>query len=322
MYKEDIEPLTIGISSGAIFDTSDQHEVWSKLGTEQYKSYQAELADIPLPPGPAFEVIRQLLRCNQPCNASGEAVEIVLMSKNSLGSSERVLNSIEHYGLDVGMASLTAGESLARYAKAYDLDLFLTADVEDSEDAAAVSVPTGLIYPGRHRGTFTDNEIRIALDGDAVIFSDEADRVHEQYGWDSFLRNEIVNSNVPLGSGPLARFLRKLIRLNLEHCPCAPKIRVALVTSRNLKVHRRVATTLESWGVDVAAHFRRGKSKTPVLQAFGPHIFLDDQQKHCEKASGHVPTARAVQSNNSQRARSTVKEKNPRAPYSGPRQRN
>ena len=136
-------------------------------------------------------------------------------------------------------------------------------------------------------------QIRIAFDGDAVLFSSEAERIYKKQGMQAFQENEKTKANIPLQEGPFANFLKTIAHIQAlfqdkEHSP----IRTALVTARNAPAHERAIKTLRNWNVHVdEAFFLGGVSKTEVLSAFGAHIFFDDQRIHAEPASEVVPSA-------------------------------
>lgn len=215
------------------------------------------------------------------------------MSRNSGDTSLRIFNSIKHYELDITRAALTGGASLAPYLQAYKVDLFLSADENDVQSAVDVGVAAGVIYsPPRQRVEKTD-QIRVAFDGDAVLFSDESERIYQEQGLEAFLEHEATNALKPLPEGPFAKLLKSLSALQNEFENGTPPIRVALVTARNAPAHERAIRTLRAWNVRVdEAHFLGGVSKSEVLHAFGAHIFFDDQEGHVQSASKLVPAAR------------------------------
>ena len=222
-------------------------------------------------------------------------VEVIIMSRNTADTSLRIFKSIEHYGLDITRAALVGGAEVTPYLKAFRTDLFLSAHAPDVKQAVDHDIAAGMILVGNTRTNPEDEigQIRIAFDGDAVLFSAESEKVFKQQGLDAFIQHEMSNADMPLSKGPFANFLMTLS--NLQHLyqdrEQAP-IRTALVTSRSAPAHERAIKTLRNWGVRVdEAFFLGGVSKTDILASFGAHIFFDDQHVHTDPASAVVPSA-------------------------------
>ena len=288
--------LIVAISSRALFDLSESHAVFEASGVEAYQQHQVAHEDEMLQPGVAFELTRKLLRLN---DAGCQHVEVVLLSRNSADTGLRVFNAIGHYKLGITRAVFTSGRDTSRYVPALGTHLFLSADPEDvrhaleSGHAAATIVPR-LGY-ANEPGAATDDELRIAFDGDAVLFSDEAERVFQAEGLDAFSASEVRAADTPLGGGPFKNFLAALHRIQTDFPRDQQPIRTALVTARSAPAHERVIRTLRAWGVRIdEALFLGGLDKAEFLRAFGADIFFDDQRRHVESASrvvpsGHVP---------------------------------
>ncbi len=295
--------MVIGVSSRALFDLTVENEIFERQGVEAYCRYQVEHEQEPLKPGPGFRLIRQLLGLNQ----NGPMVEVVIMSHNSPDTSLRVFNTIKHYGLAITRAVLVSGASLAPYLTAFHTDLFLSAYEEDVQSAIDSGIAAGIICTERTYGeTEEDDRIRIAFDGDAVLFTDESERIFKDRGLIAFEKNEELNARRPLEEGPFAHFLRKLSdlqrRIGLDNCP----IRTALVTSRSAPAHERVIRTLRAWNVRVdEVFFLGGLEKKEFLKAFGAQIFFDDQSVHTLSASEEVPAARVPYRRNRRREQFT-----------------
>lgn len=297
--------LVIGVSSRALFDLTKENEIFERDGVEAYHDYQVAHEKDILAPGPGFQLIRALLRLNELVRSNEKLralhgdglVEVIVMSRNSADTSLRVFNSIKHYGLDITRAVLASGASLAPYLSAFQTDLFLSAYEDDVQSAIDSNIAAGIICAdGIH--TYDVNEeirqIRIAFDGDAVLFSDESERIYQKSGLAAFEENEEENAEKPLSAGPFARFLKTISDLQQEFGVSeeAP-IRTALVTARSAPSHERVIRTLRAWGVRIdEAFFLGGIEKKAVLKAFGAHIFFDDQALHTVPASEVVPAAR------------------------------
>lgn len=294
------DKIVIGVSSRALFDLTIENEIFETKGVEAYCRYQVEHEQDILKPGPGFGLVRELLRLNEAVEGR-EPVEVVIMSRNSPDTSLRVFNAIRYYGLKITRAALVSGASLAPYLTAFHTDLFLSAYEDDVQCAIDSGIAAGIIctehtyedsrkllaFPG-----FGQAPIRIAFDGDAVLFTDESEQIFQTEGLEAFETNEAVNAGKPLEEGPFAQFLKKLSDLQREigeDCP----IRTALVTSRSAPAHERVIRTLRSWKVKVdEAFFLGGVEKKEFLKAFGAQIFFDDQSVHTLSASQAVPAAR------------------------------
>ncbi|HMF17244.1 MAG TPA: 5'-nucleotidase [Gemmataceae bacterium] len=285
--------LVIGVSSRALFDLEEANLIFEKKGVDAYADFQMERVDQILQPGKGFPLIKALLELN---SKSGQRkAEVVIMSRNNPATSLRMFNSITHYGLDILRAALTGGASLAPYLHAFHVDLFLTGSEADVRAALKAGVAAALICGTPPREADPQEQIRIAFDGDAVLFSDEAERIYQEKGMEAFLAHELENAKKPLPDGPFAKLLRTLSVLQSDPAFPKPPIRIALITARNMPAHERVIRTLLAWNVRVdEAFFMGGVSKTKILEAFRPHIYFDDQETHCEPASKLVPTAKVI----------------------------
>lgn len=287
MGKQLENTLVLAISSRALFDLSESHHVFETQGVEAYYQYQAANENNILSPGIAYPLIEKLLALNT--NDIG-AVEIVLLSRNSADTGLRIFNSIRHYDLAISRAVFTGGATPYRYAEAFGAQLFLSADAEDVRKALQAGIAAATILPSQpsqNRST----ELRIAFDGDAVLFSDEAEQIYQAQGLAAFTDSEMKAAHLPLASGPFKPFLSALHRIQHSTSAQHALIRTALVTARSAPAHERVIRTLRAWGIRIdEAVFLGGLDKALFLQAFGADIFFDDQQKHCESASQLVPT--------------------------------
>lgn len=282
------EKLVVGISSRALFDLNESHQIFLNKGVEEYSNYQIEHENLPLAEGVAFGLVKKLLALK---SARGEpSVEVILLSRNSADSGLRIFNSIEHHGLSITRAVFSRGESPYRYASALGLNLFLSTEAGDVRQAINSGIPAATILSSQV-GSREDSQLRIAFDGDAVLFSDEAEKIFQQQGLDAFIAHERAKANTPLASGPFRAFLEALHKIQQDHDPAQPPIRTALVTARNAPAHKRVIQTLRTWGVRIdEAIFLGGVQKGRVLEAFGADIFFDDQKTHCDSARQHVAT--------------------------------
>lgn len=287
-------PLVIGISSRALFNLEDENAVFEKHGLKAYADYQRQHEKDVLLPGPAFNLVKAFLNLNA-LKPDHRTVEVIIMSRNSPETSLRIFHSIEHYGLDITRAALLSGADVAPYLKAFKTDLFLSAYAPDVKQAVDNGVAAGMILTGKQHANSREEigQIRIAFDGDAVLFSAESERVFKQRGIEAFNEHEQSNVDKPLQKGPFANFLMALSGLqNIYQTQEQSPIRTALVTSRSVPAHERAIKTLREWGVRVdEAFFLGGVAKKDILASFGAHIFFDDQYVHADPASEVVPSA-------------------------------
>ncbi len=286
--------LVIGISSRALFDLEMEEAIFQEQGLEKYRQHQLKHENEVLKPGAGFSLVKALLKLNQ-LTPGQRLVEVVIMSRNSSETSLRIFNSIEHYGLDISRAALAGGASLSPYLQAFNVSLFLSLHEDDVQAAINSGVASALLYRLPDAAVDLD-QIRIAFDGDAVIFSDEAERIYQSGGIEAFEQHERENAKKPLPQGPFARLLIALSYIqNNFKAPDgrALPLRTALVTARSSPAHERVIRTLRAWDIAIdETFFMGGVNKSAVLAAFKPHMFFDDQHGHCASASNVVPTGR------------------------------
>lgn len=281
------DKLVVAISSRALFDLSESHHVFMEKGVEAYADYQIEHENEILAPGMAFSLAKKLLALNQ---ADRQYVEIILLSRNSADTGLRVFNAIRHYDLDITRAAFTRGEATSRYVPAFGAHLFLSADTEDVKRALNEGYAAATIFSS-HVSVNESKELRIAFDGDAVLFSDVAERVFQSNGLSAFHASEQSAAHEPLPGGPFKNFLAALHRIQSEYPEKASPIRTALITARGAPAHERVIRTLRAWNIRIdEALFLGGLDKGEFLRAFGADIFFDDQRVHVESAAKHVTT--------------------------------
>ena len=289
---EDIShKLVVAISSRALFNLDDSNNIFEQQGIEAYSQYQIEHENEILPPGVAFPLVKKFLNLNR----GGPVVEIILLSRNSADTGLRVFNSIQHYQLDITRAAFTNGESPYLYVSAFGAHLFLSANPLDVRNALESGCAAATILPSNtNPDSDISTELRIAFDGDAVIFSDDSERVYQENGLAVFAEAEKSAAYLPLSGGPFKGFLAALHQLQKkfpDHCP----VRTALVTARSAPAHERVIRTLRAWDIRIdEALFLGGLAKGDFLRAFGADMFFDDQTGHCDSAreyvaTGHVP---------------------------------
>lgn len=283
------DKLVIAMSSRALFDLEDGHSVYMQDGVDAYSHYQIEHEDELLKPGVAFPLAQKLLALNEQ-DLDHPKVEIILLSRNSADTGLRVFNSIEQHGLAITRAAFTSGESPFRYVSSFGAHLFLSAEPMDVQATLDAGFAAATIIPSVTDKS-ADRALRIAFDGDAVLFSDEAERVYQEQGLEAFARSEKASAKQPLPGGPFKNFLAALHRIQAEYTADDCPIRTALVTARSAPAHERVIRTLRAWEVRIdEALFLGGLSKGAFLRQFGADIFFDDQPQHIESAALHVAT--------------------------------
>ena len=284
------EKLVISISSRALFNLDDSHQVFEQQGLEAYQQYQIDHEDDILEPGEAFALVHKLLSINKLLEGEPR-VEVILLSRNSADTGLRVFNSIEHYGLNISRAAFSGGASPYRYVQAFGCHLFLSTHPSDVRSALDNGVAAATLMPSPVRDYDADAPLRFAFDGDAVLFSDEAEQVFKEQGLDAFAKSEQAEAHKPLSGGPFKAFLSALQGLQAEFPVDQSPIRTALVTARSAPAHERVIRTLRSWNIRLdESLFLGGLEKGDFLKAYGADVFFDDQVGHCDSASQHVAT--------------------------------
>lgn len=280
--------LVVAISSRALFDLDASHRIFEQEGKEAFCRFQIEHEDEPLEPGVAYPLVRKLLSINE--RLPEPLVEVILLSRNSADTGLRIFNSIEYHGLDIRRAAFTSGQSPFGYIQAFGAHLFLSANADDVVRALDAGYAAATIFPFTI-GVNASEELRIAFDGDSVLFSDESERIYQVQGLQAFTENERAEARRPLPGGPFKDFLEALHYIQTQFEADVSPIRTALVTARGAPAHERVVRTLRAWNIRIdEALFLGGMDKGPFLEAFGADIFFDDQKGHCESASRHVAT--------------------------------
>ena len=279
--------LVVAISSRALFDFEEENRVFEADDDRAYMALQLARLDAPARPGVAFSLVNKLLAFNAP---GAPRVEVVILSRNDPVSGMRVFRSAKHYGLAIERGVFTRGESPWRYLRPLAANLFLSANEPDVRSALAAGVPAARVFPHSARASDANpREVRIAFDGDAVLFSDEAERVFQRAGLAAFQSHEDDLSATPLGAGPFKPLLEALHALQREASP-AMRIRTALVTARSAPAHERAIRTLMDWRIEIdEAMFLGGLAKGEFLREFEPDFFFDDQTGHVDSAAQHVP---------------------------------
>lgn len=291
-----MRPLVVAITARALFDLEDGHALFEREGLSAYADYQRRHEDELLQPGIAFPLVRKLLALNQLLPEGMPPVEVILLSRNSGDTGLRIFNAIEHYRLGIVRAVFTAGADTHPYIRPFGAQLFLSANPASVRSALEHGVAAATILPSAARPTLDPHpQLRIAFDGDAVIFGDESERVSQQAGLQAFHAHEIERAAEPMSGGPFRGFLSALHTLQQALPADDPPIRIALVTARSAPAHKRVILTLREWGIRLdEALFLGGRPKGPFLETFGADIFFDDSMHNIESAmqhvaAGHVP---------------------------------
>ena len=280
--------LVVAISSRALFDFEEENLVFEQGDDRKYMELQLARLDTPAKPGVAFSLVRKLLAFNE---ATSQRVEVVILSRNDPVSGLRVMRSAAHYALPITRSVFTRGEAPWRYLTPLHANLFLSTHLSDVRAALHAGVPAAQVYPhSAHASESHPNEVRIAFDGDAVLFSDEAEQVYQRSGLNAFQQHEIDNVTHPLPDGPFKPLLVALHRLQQAQI-AQLRIRTALVTARSAPAHERAIRTLMDWNIDIdEAMFLGGLDKGEFLREFEPDFFFDDQTGHIESAARHVPS--------------------------------
>ena len=299
------DTLVIGISATALFDLKEADKVFREKFSQdkdsaiaEYRKYMLEREDDALEDGTGMPLVKALLDLNK-YQPEGEAplIEVVVMSRNSPETGIRVLQNIRNNKLKIARHAFTGGESVVDYLEAFDVDLFLTTTVKDAQKVIDGKTCAAAILksPPKSHKKIPEGQVRIAFDGDAVLFDESSEIVYKSEGLDSFNKIEDQQQNEPMLEGPYAALLKKLSTLQ-ERLPFSVEfspVRISIVTARNAPAEMRVIKTLRHWGVYVdEIFFLGGMEKTQVLEAFHPHIFFDDQELHIENASKVVPSGK------------------------------
>lgn len=280
--------LVVALSSRALFDFEEENRIFVEQDDREYMQLQLQRLDAPAPKGVAFQLAQKLLSFN---DQTTQYVEVVILSRNDPVSGLRVYRSAEHYQLPITRAVFTRGEAPYRYLEPLCAHLFLSANEADVRDALLAGFPAARVYPhSTHASLAHPDEIRIAFDGDAVLFGDEAERIYQSQGLPAFHDHESSQAQRPLPPGPFKPLLTALHRLQQVRSPHM-RIRTALVTARNAPAHERAVRTLMAWNIEIdQALFLGGLDKGPFLKQFEPDFFFDDQTGHCDSAARFGPT--------------------------------
>ena len=282
------DKLVVAISSRALFNLEEENRLFESGDPDGYMRLQYERLDVPAQPGIAYSLVQKLLRFN---DDGVQRVEVVILSRNDPVSGMRIFRSSETAGIKLQRGVFTQGRAPFGYLRPLRAHLFLSVNAEDVREALHAGFPAArvLVESVKASDAFP-NEVRIAFDGDAVLFSDEAERVFQAEGLDAFQLHESNKAQLPLPEGPFKPLLAALHRLQLAG-NASMRIRTALVTARSAPAHERAIRTLMNWNVRVdEAMFLGGLPKGEFLREFEPDFFFDDQTGHVDAAARHVPS--------------------------------
>lgn len=284
--------LVIAISSRALFNLEDENKIFEDKGVDEYYKYQIENEDKLIQKGTGFRLVKNLLRINDDF-PDDKQVEVIIMSRNNAATSLRITKSIEKYELDIARSAWSGGNDIAKYLKPFKVDLFLSANETDVQNAINEGIAAARILPFSEEENHLSNQVKIAFDGDAVLFSEESEVIYKTQGLEAFLENEKKNANNALKSGPFAQLLRVISNIQAKYKEEQTPIRTALITARNSPAHERVIRTLNQWHVRLdESFFLGGVDKYEVVKAFGADIFFDDQDVHLESTAQVAPSAK------------------------------
>ena len=291
--------LVIAISSRALFDLEEENQIFEKDGLDAYYKYQLENEDKSLKKGTGYRLVENILKINSFFSSDERQVEVIILSKNNAATSLRITNAINDLKLDIIRSAWTSGTNISNYLKAFKVDLFLSADDNDVLNAIENGVAAAkILHSNENINNISNEQVRIAFDGDAVLFSEESELVYKNHGLEAFIEHEKENRNNPLEMGPFAKLLLTIAKIQAKFPTDKSPIRTALVTARSAPTHERVIKTFNLWGVRVdEAFFLGGTDKYEILQAFGADIFFDDQDVHLNLSSNVVPSAKVLNKN-------------------------
>lgn len=283
--------LVIGISSRALFDLEVENKIFEEKGLDEYYKHQIENENTVPNKGTAFRLINNLLKINS--HFDEPQVEVIIMSRNNSATSLRITKATEHYKLDIQRSAWTGGNKISKYLTAFKVDLFLSAHESDVQNAINAGVAAARILPIEFQDDEEFDQVRIAFDGDAVLFSEESEMIYKSQGLEAFLDHEKTNAENPMSEGPFAKLLKVISNIQNNFDEHFTPIRTALITARNSPAHERVIRTLNDWNVRIdETFFLGGVEKYEVVKAFGADIFFDDQDVHLQDTSKETPSAK------------------------------
>lgn len=283
--------LVIAISSRALFDLEDENKVFEEKGLEKYYKYQIKNENSVLKRGAAFDFVKNILKINK--HFDDKLIEVIILSRNNAATGLRIKNSIDKYNLNIERAGWTAGTPISNYLKAFDVDLFLSAHEEDVQEAINAGIAAARIIPKKYKKKSRKKDVRIAFDGDAVLFSDESEKIYQKHGLEAFVEHEKKNAKNPLPKGPFAKLLKVISKIQRKFPMEKAPIKTSLITARDFATFERVIRTFDAWDVRVdEAFFLGGVEKRRVVKSYKADIFFDDQDVHLDKTVHKTPSAK------------------------------
>jgi len=290
--------LVIAVTSTALFDLSEEHEIYIKKGVTEFRTYQRENRHKILQPGSAFPFIKGLLALNNVYDE--KPIEVVLLSRNHPDAGLRVMDAIKENGLEVSRAFFLAGKEPFPYMKAANACLYLSTNKDEVKSAVDAGYPAGFVLPCENIERFSDDtQLRVAFDFDGVIVDDESEKIYDTTNnLDTFHMHEDLKKNVPLKEGPLMPLFKRLSKLQKLEREKAEKnpdyeqlLRIAVITARNAPAHERLIKNLSYLDIDIDEMFLLGGiEKKNILDVLKPQMFFDDQMGHLQPASGNTPS--------------------------------
>jgi len=290
--------LVVGISSRALFNLEIENKIFEEKGLDEYYKYQIDNENNTPKKGTAFNLVKNILKINSYFNAP--QVEVIILSRNNSATSLRITKAAEHYDLDIQRSAWTGGNKISKYLAPFKVDLFLSAHEYDVQNAINTGIAAARILPIENQSEQEHEQVRIAFDGDAVLFSEESEKIFKESGLEAFLKHEAVNAKNPMSEGPFAKLLKLISNIQKNFDEHNTPIRTALITARNSPAHERVIRTLNAWDVRIdETFFLGGVEKYEVVKAFGADIFFDDQDVHLKTTSKETPSAKVPYKSNS-----------------------
>ena len=284
--------LTVAVSSRALFDLDSSHKIYEKYGLSKYLDYQEKNLNKTLSPGTGFSLVNKLLKLS---GKKGINIDVILVSKNSAETGLRIFNSIQKHNISISKAAFTKGNSTYPYIEALNTDLYLSFNKEEIQNCLKKGIPAALIHNNTKKIT-NNSQLKIAFDGDSVIFSEHGEKMFQQKGLEYFCNNEKKNADIPLKPGPFKSFVEIIHKIQTKFPEEKNPIRTALITARSAPAHKRVINTLKKWNIRIdEIFFLGGMEKGKILSAFDADIYFDDQEKNCEDAVREkIPTCQII----------------------------
>ena len=281
-FHSNSNTLMIAISTKALFNLDKEEEYFQKFGLKKFIDRQKKMEEIPFEKGPAFPLVRSLLSLNQP--GEEPLVEVVILSGQHPDTGIRVNNSVVHHGLYIERSGYTGGSSIIPYLEPFKIDLLLSRSKKDVQSAIDIGIPAAEMFDYQHEDQKHSGVIKLAFDGDGVLFSEESEIIFKKQGYQTFEDNEVTKANIPLPEGPLGKLIKSLQKIKTLK---PDLLRIALITARGAPAHERPLRTFRAWGIDVdETFFLGGMPKKLFVESFGPAIFFDDQERHLTGIKG------------------------------------